>query len=107
VNSVPDDRTSNYSCSFGLSSLLSETEENDNNKPIYTSNATKYENHIECYSPPANTLSVIHQSMLNNFIFLINYFLYDIDSIFIRLFYNDIILAEKNITFYDCSSYLT
>ncbi|CAF1159331.1 unnamed protein product [Rotaria sordida] len=90
VDSVPDDSTSKYFCSFGLISLLTETEDNNNDKPIYISNAIKYDNYIICYSPPPETLSNI------------NY-----DSIIIRLFYNDIILTEKNVTFYDCSSYLT
>ncbi|CAF4312982.1 unnamed protein product, partial [Rotaria sordida] len=90
VDSVPDDSTSKYFCSFGLISLLTETDDNNNDKPIYISNAIKYDNYIICYSPPPETLSNI------------NY-----DSIIIRLFYNDIILTEKNVTFYDCSSYLT
>ncbi|CAF1302859.1 unnamed protein product [Adineta steineri] len=90
VDSVPDDPTSKYSCSFGLSSLLIETEENDNDKPIYISNAIKYENYIECYSPPPQTLATINH-----------------DSLILHLFYNDIVLTEKNVTFYDCSSYLT
>ncbi|UJR28522.1 hypothetical protein I4U23_009760 [Adineta vaga] len=90
VDSVPDDPSSRYSCSFGISSLLREVEEHDNDKPIYISNAIKYDNYIECFSPPAETLSNISH-----------------DSLIIRLFYNDIILTEKNVTFYDCSLYLT
>ncbi|CAF4678946.1 unnamed protein product, partial [Rotaria socialis] len=90
VASVPDDSTSKYFCSFALTSLLTETEENDTDTPIYISNAIKYENYITCYSPPPQALSNIAH-----------------DSIVIHLLYNDIILAEKNITFYDCSSYVT
>ncbi|CAM4743164.1 unnamed protein product [Rotaria magnacalcarata] len=90
VASVPDDSTSKYFCSFALTSLLTETEENDTDTPIYVSNAIKYENYITCYSPPPQALSNI-----------------DHDSIVIHLSYNDIILAEKSITFYDCSSYVT
>ncbi|CAF1616037.1 unnamed protein product, partial [Adineta ricciae] len=89
VESMPDDTTSTYSCSFGLSSLIT-VDEHDYDRPIYISNAIKHENDIECYSPPAQTLSNINH-----------------DSLIIRLFYNDIVLTEKNLTFYDCSSYLT
>jgi hypothetical protein len=68
VDSVPDDPTSKYFCSFGLSSLLIETEDNDNDKPIYISNAIKYENYIECYSPPPQTLSNINHGIIFNLI---------------------------------------
>jgi hypothetical protein len=64
VDSVPDDPTSKYSCSFGLSSLLTETETNDTDKLLYKSNAIKYENFLECYSPPPDTLSNINQSRI-------------------------------------------
>ncbi|CAF1076683.1 unnamed protein product [Rotaria sp. Silwood1] len=94
VDNVPDDSTSKYFCSFGFTSLLTDTDDSNNNnnndKPIYISNAIKYENYIICYSPPSETLININH-----------------DSIIIRLFYNNIILTEKNATFYDCSSYLT
>ncbi len=59
VDSVPDDPNSRYSCSFGLSSVIGEDEENYKDKFIYKSNAMKYENYIECYSPPSRTLSNI------------------------------------------------
>ncbi|CAF4355259.1 unnamed protein product, partial [Adineta steineri] len=72
VDSVPDDPTSKYSCSFGLSSLLIETEENDNDKPIYISNAIKYENYIECYSPPPQTLATINHGIVNSFTLIVN-----------------------------------
>jgi len=76
VDSVPDDPTSKYFCSFGLSSLLIETEDNDNDKPIYISNAIKYENYIECYSPPPQTLSNINHGIIFNLILSHEFFLF-------------------------------
>lgn len=99
---MPDDPSAKYSCSFGLSSLLDqEVELNSNDRFIYKSNAIKYENTIECYSPPPRTLvNIDHDSHSSlSLVFL--------ESIIIRLFYNEMILAERNVTFYDCSSYLT
>jgi hypothetical protein len=107
VDSVPDDPSSKYSCSFGLSSLIGEVEENYKDKFIYKSNAIKYENYIECYSPPARTLSNIDYGRISFFSMIYFNVVSSLDSIFIRLFYNDLILTEKNVTFYDCSSYLT
>ncbi|CAF2649410.1 unnamed protein product [Rotaria sp. Silwood2] len=66
VDNVPDDSTSKYFCSFGLTSLLTDTEDNNNNdKPIYISNAIKYENYIICYSPPSETLLNINHGIHN------------------------------------------
>ncbi len=67
MDSVPDDPNSKYSCSFGLSSLIDDDEENSKNKFIYKSNAIKYENYIECYSPPSRTLSNIDYSRISFF----------------------------------------
>lgn len=107
MDSVPDDPSAKYSCSFGLSSLLDQEESNLNDRFIYKSNAIKSENSIECYSPPPRTLSNIdhgnHSSSLKSSL----HYVLSLESIVIRLFYNEMILAERNVTFYDCSSYLT
>ncbi|CAF4154537.1 unnamed protein product, partial [Didymodactylos carnosus] len=80
VENIPEDRSALYSCSFVKNA----------DEIFYSSNATVRDDmHIECISPPNQNI-LVH-----------------LETVLLRLMYNDFLLAETNVTSYDCSQYLS